>query len=252
MENRYGKLASRVYHLDKPVGRSFGDIEFYQDRLKCCSGPILEPAVGNGRVYIPLLEAGFHIEGFDASDNMLDYCRSESETRNLSPTLSCQTFSEFRSTTVFDAIIMPAGSFQLVTQVDAARELLRRFYDHLVPGGRLILDIDNMKGLMETSGTMRRWQHSERELLTLTGSPPEIDYVHQTSLSILRYEHWKDGALVATEIDLFHLRWWGINELTLALKDAGFHNVSVSGDYRPGKPLTNEDLVFSFEAQRPL
>ena len=47
MENRYGTLASWVYDLDKPVGRSFGDIEFYRERLSDCRGTILEPAVGN-------------------------------------------------------------------------------------------------------------------------------------------------------------------------------------------------------------
>lgn len=72
MQNRYGKLASWVYDLDKPVGHSFGDQEFYRARLsQCDSGPVLEPAVGNGRLFIPLIEAGFEMEGFDASVEML-------------------------------------------------------------------------------------------------------------------------------------------------------------------------------------
>ncbi|MBY6034103.1 class I SAM-dependent methyltransferase [Marinobacter daepoensis] len=250
MENRYGKLASWVYHLDKPIGRSFGDIEFYRDRLQNYSGPILEPAVGNGRVFIPLLEAGFQLEGFDASEDMLDYCRRECAARQLSPSLTCQTFSDFQATTTFDAIIMPAGSFQLVTQAKAAQDLLRKFHDLLAPGGSLILDIDHMKGLLEPSGAMRRWQVNERELLTLTSSSPEVDYANQTSFSCLRYEHWKDGALLTTEVDFFNLRWWGINELCLALKEAGFDNIEISGGYQHGKPPSNEDLIFSFEAQR--
>lgn len=48
MKNRYGRLGALVYDLDKPIGRSFGDIEFYKERLADCDGPILEPAVGNG------------------------------------------------------------------------------------------------------------------------------------------------------------------------------------------------------------
>ncbi|WP_374846094.1 hypothetical protein [Brucella ciceri] len=63
MNNRYGTLASWVYNLDKPVGRSFGDVEYYQQRLRESDGPILEPAVGNGRVLVPLLEAGFSVGG---------------------------------------------------------------------------------------------------------------------------------------------------------------------------------------------
>ena len=30
----YGSLAALVYDLDKPVGRSFGDVELYSDRLR--------------------------------------------------------------------------------------------------------------------------------------------------------------------------------------------------------------------------
>jgi hypothetical protein len=33
MKNRYGRLSAWVYDIDKPTGRSFGDIEFYRARL---------------------------------------------------------------------------------------------------------------------------------------------------------------------------------------------------------------------------
>lgn len=74
MLSYYGRLSSEVYDMDKPVGRSFGDIEFYADRLKSCKGPVLEPATGTGRILIPLLEKGFHVEGFDSSTDMLRIC----------------------------------------------------------------------------------------------------------------------------------------------------------------------------------
>lgn len=49
----YGKLSSEVYHIDKYIGKSYGDVEYYDEKLK---GKILEPTVGNGRILIPLLE----------------------------------------------------------------------------------------------------------------------------------------------------------------------------------------------------
>lgn len=54
--NSYSKLATEVYDLDKPIGHSFGDVEFYRERLKSCTGRILEPAAGTSRILIPLLE----------------------------------------------------------------------------------------------------------------------------------------------------------------------------------------------------
>ena len=44
----YSKLSSEVYDLDKYIGHSFGDVEFYSDRLAWCKGNILEPGVGTG------------------------------------------------------------------------------------------------------------------------------------------------------------------------------------------------------------
>ena len=60
--NRYASPTAWAYDLDKPIGHSFGDVEFLLSRLKGCSGPILEPAVGTGRVLIRLLEGGHDVE----------------------------------------------------------------------------------------------------------------------------------------------------------------------------------------------
>ena len=69
----YSTLCTELYDYTKPVGYSLnGDIEYYKERLKDCRGRILEAAVGSGRVIIPLLEAGFKVDGIDYSPEMLD------------------------------------------------------------------------------------------------------------------------------------------------------------------------------------
>ncbi|THJ31672.1 class I SAM-dependent methyltransferase [Lampropedia aestuarii] len=252
MQNRYGKLASWVYNLDKPIGRSFGDQEYYRQRLEHCDdGPILEPAVGNGRIFVPLLEAGFPIEGFDASDEMLGYCHDECRNRNLSASLTRQTFEQFSYDKRFAAIIVPAGSFQLVTDIASAGAVLKRFFDYLTPNGRLIVDLDPIGSFIGQSGSVRSWVAEDGDLLTLTDHRVDTDYIAQTTLSHLRYEHWRDGSLMATELDLFKLRWWGVEEFALALQAAGFSDVIVSGNYQHGRPPQKNDQIISFEARRP-
>jgi SAM-dependent methyltransferase len=66
----YGTLASEIYELDKPIGHSFGDTEYYTRLLGAVRGKILEPAAGTGRILIPLLEAGLDVEGLDTSPEM--------------------------------------------------------------------------------------------------------------------------------------------------------------------------------------
>lgn len=251
MNNRYARLASWVYNLDKPVGRSFGDVEYYRKRLEPCRGAVLEPAVGNGRVFVPLLEAGFAIEGFDASEEMLAYCREECRSRNLSARLTRQTFEDFRYESAFSAIVVPAGSFQLLADAASAKTVLRRFFDHLAPGGKLLLDLDSIGAFLEPAGPVRSWTAPDGDLLTLTEQRVETDHVAQTTLTHLRYDHWRDGRLLESELDLFRLRWWGVEEFSLVLRDAGFADVVVSGNYEHGRQPRNGDDSISFEAYRP-
>ena len=83
----YGRLATEVDELDKPVGRSFGALEYYTRQLAGVTGRILESATGTGRVLVPLLEAGFAVEGLDSSPEMLAVCRQHCRDRGLDPVL---------------------------------------------------------------------------------------------------------------------------------------------------------------------
>lgn len=144
-----------------------------------------------------------------------------------------------------------AGSFQLITETASAVAVLKRFWEHLQPGGRLILDIDPIENVISDAMTARRWAVEGGDLLTMTSHRAEIDYVKQTTLSHLHYEHCRDGAMLVSELDLFHLRWWGVDELTFALRKAGFADVVVSGDYQHGRQPRQGDQIISFEANRP-
>lgn len=251
MNNRYGTLTSWVYDLDKPAGRSFGDIEFYRERLSDCKGPILEPAVGNGRILVPLLETGLAVEGFDASEEMLAYCRQACRARGLKTNVTRQTFEDFSYETRFEAIIIPVGSFQLITDLASAKAVLRRFHDHLLPGGRLMVDLDPIGGFF-SAGSVRSWTTLDGDVLTLTSTSVETDFVAQTTVSHLRYEHWRNTKLVDSELELFSLRWWGVNEFVLSLREAGFDEIVVSGNFQYGRFPHKDDDNISFEARRPM
>lgn len=50
MLSYYSNLSSGVCDIDKYIGLSFDDVEYYSDRLASCKGEIREPGVGTGRV----------------------------------------------------------------------------------------------------------------------------------------------------------------------------------------------------------
>lgn len=248
MTKIYGKLASRVYELDKPVGCSFGDVEFYLERLKTIAGPVLEPAAGNGRILVPLAQAGHNMSGFDLSLEMLDLCKANCTQHGVEAALSQQGFTTFLYPQKFAAIVLPAGSFQLLTDPVDAMCFLRRCKQALASGGKLLLDISVLADFMDHAPRARHWQDGE-DLLTLQEMRTATDYVRQVVTSHLRYELWRGTQLMTMEMELFSLRWWGMFELELALREAGFTQIRVFGDYKADAEITGAASTLTFEAQ---
>jgi SAM-dependent methyltransferase len=250
MTSGYKRLSAWAYDLDKPLGRSFGDIEFLLARLKECDGPILEPAVGTGRVFIPLLEAGLVVEGFDASDDMLARCRAHCRARGLSPRLDKMRFEDFEYDHAFAAIIVPAGTFELIDDFATAMAVLRRMNAHLMPGGRLIVDLDPVAWFFGDDRQTYRWPTEDGGELTEQAQATEIDHLRQRTVTPFVYEYWRDGKLVERETEEMTLRWWGVDEFTLALGAARFSDVAVCGNHEAGCPPTSEDDKITVEARR--
>ncbi|HRL22770.1 class I SAM-dependent methyltransferase [Alcaligenes sp. SDU_A2] len=251
MNNRYGKLASLVYHLDKPVGRSFGDVEYYLERLQGTDGPILEPAVGTGRFLIPLLQAGLDVRGFDLSVEMLDYCQRELEHRALTASVQQAGFTDYVLDHPVQAIVVPAGSFQLLDSFEQGMVALHRFHASLCSGGRLLLDVDPVHSIVNSRPGLRTWSAPSDGLITLNATALSTDFGAQVYREMHRYELWEQGVLLETQLEQFSLRWWGIQELRMALEQAGFVDVVVSGAYQYGKAPHSDDDSISFEARKP-
>jgi SAM-dependent methyltransferase len=244
----YGRLSSLVYQLDKPIGTSFGDVELYRDLLAGVSGEILEPAVGTGRVLIPLCEAGLRVRGFDTSASMLAVCRNNCAGRGLAPELFEADMVTFDAPGAFEAVIIPAGSFALVTGRERAQRALRNIHACLRPGGRLILDAEPLEPLGPTTAVdpLAHWWHGE-DLVTLT-SLPAARAEEGVRSTWLRYELWRGGRLVDAELQKFDLQIYQLDELTDLLGEAGFAVTAVHADYEAGRPPTAEAKVWTIEA----
>jgi SAM-dependent methyltransferase len=249
----YGELATEVYDITKPVGQTFegGDrrLEFYLGRLRSCSGRILEPAVGTGRMMIPLLEAGMEVEGIDYSPEMLAVCRARCAERGLEPVLHEGDMGSLSLPQRYEAIIIPAGSFLLIERREESLGTLKRFREHLLPGGRLILDLELQTDFRVGTISTGTVETSQGETITVESKVVEVNFLEQYSISHLRYEKWRDGKLVRTEMQRFPLRWYGLEEFELVLKSLGFSEVVVSADYEYGKRPSRAEQTFTFEAR---
>ena len=245
----YGRLVAEVYELDKPVGKSFAGLEYYTRQLAGVTGRILEPATGTGRVLIPLLEAGFTVEGLDTSPDMLALCRQHCRDRGLDPVLREAAMTGLEEPAAYQAIIIPAASIMLLDGRDEAPRALAAFRGSLVPGGRLILDVE-APSLVTEPATTRYWRR-DPYLWTLQVMHTEYDPAANQTTSFLRYEKWRDGGLVATELQRFRLQYWSLPEFGHLLADAGFTDISATADYRDDHRPGPGSHVWTFHAVRP-
>jgi SAM-dependent methyltransferase len=141
-QNTYLNLCTQVYDLSKP--RPPEDAyAFYRSYAIEAKGPILEPMCGTGRFLLPLLRAGFDIDGFDASEHMLEALRAKSG--DLKPNI-WQCFAEDLAVAKkYNLIFIPCGSFGLITDLEIAKLALKKFYNHLNQNGILLFEGETLK-----------------------------------------------------------------------------------------------------------
>ncbi|MCE5171377.1 class I SAM-dependent methyltransferase [Paenibacillus profundus] len=255
MFSYYGALNSEVYEFTKPVGHSInGDIEYYRERLQSCGGRILEAGVGTGRMLIPLLEAGMTVDGIDYSPEMLAVCRTRMAERSLNAELYEGNLQHFSLPHKYEAIVMPTGSFLLIEKREESINAMKCMYEHLVPGGRFIVDIflPDYTGTDFACGNVYTTTHElpSGDVITMEQKVVEVDFLRQHWVSYLKYEKWRKGNLLQTELQRFALRWYGIEEFRLLLESVGFKDIVCSANYQYGAEPDHEKQTFTFEARK--
>ncbi|MCE7989431.1 MAG: class I SAM-dependent methyltransferase [Caldilinea sp. CFX5] len=96
---------------------------------------------GTGRFLIPFLQRGMPIDGIDASPHMLAACQQRCDEHGLSVTLSQQLLQDLDLPHRYGYIFLPDRAISLLYDKTVGLQALRRLYDHLLPGGKLALDI---------------------------------------------------------------------------------------------------------------
>ncbi len=248
MVSFYGSLSTELYDIDKYIGKSFGDVEYYSKRLEGVKGKILEPAVGNGRILIPLLHKGLNIEGFDLSDDMLQLCKKNCVESELTPNLYSLNMCNFSLEQKYEAIIIPTGSFLLLHQREDSLKALKCFYDHLEDGGRLIVDTFLPDSFEKGYVSTRVFKNQDGDSITLEEVLVDVDYINQFTITHNKYQKWENTKLIDTELEIFPLKWYGVEEFRGILQDIGFKDVTISSDYEYNKYPTNGSQVFTYEA----
>jgi hypothetical protein len=125
---------------------------------RATGGPLLEGCCGNGRVLIPLLEAGVDADGFDLDPDMLADLNKKLAARGLRAQVHHADMRDFALERRYRMILIPFNSFlHNLTQEDQLATL-RRCREHLQDGGHLTLILfhPSVHKLVEYNGGQRK------------------------------------------------------------------------------------------------
>jgi ubiquinone/menaquinone biosynthesis C-methylase UbiE len=113
------------------------DVPFYVELARATDGPLVELAVGTGRVAIPVArETGRHVLGIDASQAMLDQARAKADAAGVDLELRQGDMRELALDEPAGLIYVPARSLLHVPTWADRRRVFERVHASLLPGGR--------------------------------------------------------------------------------------------------------------------
>ena len=207
-------------------------------------GPILELGCGTGRVLLPLARAGHEITGLDLSSGMLERCRAklaaEPPAVRDRVRLVEADMTSFELGRGFAAVICPFAGFQQLRTVEQQLACLGRCLHHLLPHGRLVLDLPNPdpappsyareeQGDGEETAQVVAWTHGRRIRWWMTVT--RYDRALQCSDCEVTYEIIEADGATSRITENLSLRYTFRYELEHLLVRAGFRIVALHGDY---------------------
>jgi SAM-dependent methyltransferase len=132
------------------------DVEFYVDEALASGGPLVELAVGTGRIAVPVAKAGIHVIGVDESAGMLAVAREYGEREGVGTSLDLRV-GDMRAPPVPERVPLVAIPFRSLLHMPNEHEkltVLEAVARILEPGGRLIFDVfaPSPQDIEETDG----------------------------------------------------------------------------------------------------
>lgn len=176
------------------------DVAFYLEEARRSGGPVVELAVGTGRIAVPIAADGIRVIGVDSSRAMLEICARRAALAGVDVDLRLGDLREPPVHERVPLVICPFRSLLHMHTDDDRRRALRSVRELLVEGGSFVFDVftpsaediarTHDRWLEREPGIRERavWDERERTLtLTVRGESSEATM----ALAWLAPEEWR-------------------------------------------------------------
>jgi SAM-dependent methyltransferase len=221
---------SALFHDAADPPAPADEVAWYAARLPRGAGRILQPMSGSGRILRPLLEAGFRVDGVDASESMLAACTARVTSTGHDVQLFRQDVAVLNLPFRYGAAFISGGSFQLLTGKHAAIDALLRIRAHLVAPGLLLLDLSIPDQAEHPPGAaVIEVRHATLGDGTLLACRSErvIDTARRQVRTQSRYERRARSRIVAREDETIVMTWYDEQQIKTLLSDTGYCDVRI-------------------------
>jgi SAM-dependent methyltransferase len=231
---------ARLYDLD--LVDDPGDLDLYLAVAGRTQRPILELAVGTGRLAVPLAAAGHRVTGVDRDPAMLARARAAAagagdEARSRLDLVEADLVGlRLPSAGTFGLAFVALNSLLLLGGRTAQREALTTLAAHLAPGGLAVVDIwlPDADDLARFDGRLileyGRVDPASGATVTKVGSA-QHDAASQSVTLTTIYEESEAGAAPRRWLRRDTLRLVSADELRAMAEDAGLEVEVVGGGY---------------------
>lgn len=222
----YQKLCTEFYdQVEHPNHEAA--LDFYLEYARAANGPLLEPMCGSGRFFIPLFQEGLPIEGFDASESMLNALQKKASLITEKPPCIWKSFmQDFTSTRRYALIFIPYGSWGLITDPTTSAACLQLLHDHLMPGGKLVFEIETVASAPRMAGVLHHAQCKSTNNSTIVlKAVLDYDSGSQLFTSQSQYQRIHNGHIIETENELFKQYLYRFEEMDRMLATIGFSSI---------------------------
>ena len=231
-------LYDQIARIYDPWSRSVTeDVAFYVEQARSSGGPVVELAVGTGRIAVPVAAAGVRVIGVDASPQMLAIAREAARAAGVEELVELRV-GDLLEPPVPERVPLVVCPFRsLLHMQDEATKLraLRAAHSLLETGGRFVFDVfaPTREDIEETHD---RWLEREPGIFERAVWD---ESARTLSLSV------RSGDVAAT----FELHWLSLPEWLRLLDLAGFELEHVYGWF-DARPHTGEDEDMIFVCRR--